>query len=260
MNVHAAPPATAAVPRREILGVDVAAISEAEAKAILHDCLARRRFTRVGFLNAHVANLASADPALRKALAGFLVLSDGAGVDLAAKLLHGKAFPANLNGTDFVPEFLRACELPLSVGLVGARPGHAAAAASALARISPQHRFRVFSDGFFSPGEEPPLLQAIAAARPDVLLVAMGVPRQEMWIGRALGGEHCTLAMGVGALFDFLAGAVPRAPLWMRQARLEWAFRLGIEPRRMWRRYVVGNPLFLARVLARKVAGGKARA
>ena len=83
----------------------------------------------------------------------------------------------------------------------------------------------------------------------------MGVPRQELWIARNLTKQHCILPIAVGALLDFLSGSVPRAPGWMRTLRLEWLFRLIIEPRRLWRRYIVGNPLFLARVLYQKFFG-----
>ena len=82
----------------------------------------------------------------------------------------------------------------------------------------------------------------------------MGVPRQELWIARHIDARHCTLPIAVGALLDFLSGTVPRAPLWMRQLRLEWLFRLWVEPGRLWRRYVVGNPLFLLRVIRQKLS------
>jgi exopolysaccharide biosynthesis WecB/TagA/CpsF family protein len=88
----------------------------------------------------------------------------------------------------------------------------------------------------------------------------MGVPRQELWISRHLTGASCTMPIAVGALLDFLSGSVPRAPLWMRRMRLEWVYRLWIEPGRLWRRYIVGNPLFLARVIARKFAMSRSRA
>ena len=96
--------------------------------------------------------------------------------------------------------------------------------------------------------------------RPDILLVAMGVPRQEFWIAKNITSSHCTLPIAVGALLDFLSGSVPRAPAWMRRLRLEWVFRLIVEPGRLWRRYVLGNPVFLARVVRQKLfverAGG----
>ena len=111
-------------------------------------------------------------------------------------------------------------------------------------------------DGYFKPSEEPAILERIRGLKPDILLVAMGVPRQELWIARHITAEHCTMPIAVGALLDFMSGAVPRAPKLLRQLRLEWVFRLMVEPSRMWRRYVLGNPLFLARVLRQKLGFG----
>ena len=82
----------------------------------------------------------------------------------------------------------------------------------------------------------------------------MGVPRQEFWIAKNITPRHCTLPMAVGALLDFLSGTVPRAPAWMRRLRLEWVVRLIIEPGRLWRRYILGNPAFLARVVRQKLS------
>lgn len=252
MNLHASSPLLRSMPERDILGVSVARIDWDEASTLLRQLIEEKRFTKVSFLNAHNANVAFSEPAFADVLADFLILPDGIGVDLAGRLLYGEPFPANLNGTDFIPGFLETMEIPLTVGLVGAKRRNAEAAAEALAAFAPQHRFVVIHDGFFSKEEEPGVLNRIAALRPDILLVAMGVPRQEYWIDRHLTERHCTMPIAVGALLDFLSGAVPRAPLWMRRLRLEWLFRLTIEPGRLWRRYVVGNPLFLARVLHRK--------
>lgn len=239
---------------RRILGVDVSALSQSEAVDLIAARIAERRFTKVGFLNAHVANLAQGDDRFRQLLAGFLVLPDGVGVDIASKALFGQKFPANLNGTDFVPHLLRALPGKLKIGLLGAERDNVEAAADRLHRIAPQHRYQVFGDGFFTEDMEPALLARLAKDRPDILLVAMGVPRQEYWVDR-LNGSHASIAMAVGALFDFLSGAIPRAPMWMRYARLEWLFRLILEPSRLWRRYIVGNPLFIFRLLRQLVLG-----
>lgn len=238
----------AAPRKRQILGVDVSALSQAEATSAIAECIASQRFTKVGFLNAHVANLAQADAQFRGLLEGFLILPDGVGVDIASKALFGESFPANLNGTDFVPQLLRNLPRKIKVGLIGAERDNVEAAADRLKRIAPQHQYDVFGDGFFTDDMEPNILAKIADNRPDILLVAMGVPRQEFWIDR-LTGKHTTVAMGVGALFDFLSGAVPRAPSWMRTLRLEWLFRLILEPSRLWRRYILGNPLFIMHLL-----------
>ncbi len=253
MNLHTARTTYGLRSWKTILGITVASIGWEEAIALLKRVLAERRFTKVSFLNAHNANTACVDQAFATALEDFLMLPDGIGVDIAAKLLYGSPFPANLNGTDFVPAFLKATNQPLRVGLLGAKLQNADAAARKLASLAPQHAFMVIHDGFFGADEEEKILDLIKSKRLDILLVAMGVPRQELWIARNITPEHCTLPIAVGALLDFLSGAVPRAPLFLRRIRLEWMFRLVLEPGRLWRRYVVGNPVFLARVLRQKV-------
>ena len=97
----------------------------------------------------------------------------------------------------------------------------------------------------------------ILASRADVLLVAMGNPRQEFWLADHLPSTGCRLGIGVGGLFDFLSGDVARAPVWVRAARLEWCYRLMREPRRLWRRYILGNPIFLMRVLGQWWSGAR---
>ncbi|TIQ46418.1 MAG: WecB/TagA/CpsF family glycosyltransferase [Mesorhizobium sp.] len=256
MNMHAARAAFGFDTLKRILGISVLSIRWDEATALLSRLVAERRFTKVSFLNAHNANLAYSDPVFAEALEDFLVLPDGIGVDIAAKLLYGAPFPDNLNGTDFVPAFLQASTRPLTVALLGATRVNAEAASVKLSALAVQHKFVVIHDGYFSPAEERAIVERIARLRPDVLLVAMGVPRQELWIARHIDAGHCTLPIAVGALLDFLSGTVPRAPLWMRRLRLEWLFRLWIEPGRLWRRYVVGNPLFLWRVLKQKLSLG----
>lgn len=239
-------------PFKAILGIRVCAVAWNEAMALLERLVEERRFTRVGFLNAHNANIACENRAFAEALDEFLLLPDGVGVDMAAKLLTGEKFPDNLNGTDFIPGFLRQATRPLTVGLIGARPENAVEARERFEVLAPQHRFVLVSDGYFDAASESLILQTIRELRPDVLLVAMGVPRQELWIMRHITAAHCTLPIAVGALFDFMSGAVPRAPQWMRRLRLEWIFRLVLEPGRLWRRYVFGNPVFLARVVREK--------
>lgn len=255
MNTPSIQPGASHLPSMEILAVPVAAIGWHDALEVLGSRLREKRFTPVGFLNAHNANVACVDHDFTHALSRFLVLPDGVGVDIAAKWLHGRQFPANLNGTDFVPALIAYVPTRLKVGLLGATLENAGGAAEQLTALAPQHEYRVIHDGYFTKEQEPDIIADIADYRPDILLVAMGVPHQELWIARNLTPLHCTMPIAVGALLDFLSGRVPRAPLWMRRLRLEWLFRLWIEPGRLWRRYVVGNPLFLVRVLAQKLVG-----
>jgi len=257
MNQHPRIPSEA-FPTYDILGTPVARFEWDEALSTFRGLIRDKVFTRIDFLNAHNANIASKDPEYAAALKRAVVLPDGVGVDIAARILYGSTFPANLNGTDFIPTFLASIEEPVTVALIGAKHPVAETAAAAFAKVAPQHRYVTIHDGYFSAAEEPAILAEIAALRPDILLVAMGVPRQELWVDRNITPGHCTLPIAVGALFDFISGAVPRAPVWMRRLRLEWLHRLFQEPARLWRRYVVGNPMFLARVVRQKFGGGKA--
>ena len=93
----------------------------------------------------------------------------------------------------------------------------------------------------------------MAELKVDILLVALGVPRQEEWICRHLAELPGCVAIGVGGLLDFVSGRIPRAPLWMRKCNIEWCFRLYNEPIRLFRRYIIGNPLFIMRVYLSKI-------
>ncbi len=243
--------------KRDIGGVGIAVISREAAIAGLFEAIVGGGHVKLAFCNANLVNAASGDAALQRSLSTFLVLADGIGVDIGSWMLHGASFPANLNGTDFFPAFFAGRGRALHVGLIGGRPGVADRAVERLTQIYPKHRFRVVSHGYYATEDEGALLEGLKADRPDLLLVAMGNPLQERFIAGKLGAQHCAVAAGVGALFDFFAGEVPRAPDAIRKARLEWIYRLWREPRRLWRRYVLGNPAFLMRMLRQYLAGGR---
>ena len=98
------------------------------------------------------------------------------------------------------------------------------------------------------------MVASINASGADILLVAFGVPRQEKWLERWGEQLAAPVRIGVGGLFDFYSGRIRRAPLWMREIGMEWSFRLLMEPRRLFRRYIIGNPLFLWRVVRRQLS------
>ncbi|KXF79495.1 UDP-N-acetyl-D-mannosaminuronic acid transferase [Paramesorhizobium deserti] len=241
-------------PAYDVLGIPVAALGWQEALDLVAGRIKRGEFLRVAWLNAHCANIAWQTPRYRAALNDFLVLPDGLGVDLAASLWHGKKFPANLNGTDFTPALIRHIKTPLRIGLLGARPEVTEKAVTFFAGLAPQHEVRMISDGYFVPEQEEGILKKLADFHPDILLVAMGVPRQELFIADKLTKHHCTAAFAVGALFDLQTGTVPRAPLWIRKLRVEWLYRLWQEPGRLWRRYIIGNFLFVTRLVWARIS------
>lgn len=241
---------------RDIIGIRVAAFGWCQALAELQRALDGNGPQRIfNFLNANNANLAMRDPGYRQALARCEVLPDGVGVDIASRALHGTAFPANLNGTDFIPALLAHSVRPLKIALIGARPEILESAVAKFRLSTPWHEFHSVSDGFFDKSDNSKILDRLTAIDPDLTLVAMGSPWQEIWIDSNIRQGHGRVVFGVGALFDFVSGAVPRAPQVVRDLRLEWVWRLVQEPSRLWYRYIVGNPLFLYHVFRYKLLG-----
>ena len=232
----------------EILGIPVAAGTTIEALAEIERLYEASAPALIAYVNAHTLNLAYKDDAYRRVLEGAgLVLNDGTGVAIAARL-NGQRFPANLNGSDFNPAIVElAAQHGWPVFFLGARPGVADRAVELLKARLPILQVAGSRDGFFTDEDE--VVAQIKASGAELLMVAMGNPAQEMFLARRLSETGAKLGVGVGAFFDFTAGVVPRAPAWMNKAGIEWLWRLAQEPRRMWRRYVVGNPVFLGRVL-----------
>jgi N-acetylglucosaminyldiphosphoundecaprenol N-acetyl-beta-D-mannosaminyltransferase len=211
----------------------------------------RGEHRRVTYVNAHVLNQSATNPELRHALlAADLVYCDGYGVRLAAKAI-GLPVPHRMTGADWVWGLAAlAEEKGVSLYLLGSDPGAAAEAAAGLRRWYPRLEVRGTHHGYFgidSPHNER-VLEHIAEHRPDILLVGMGTPQQELWVDRYCDRVEADVIWTVGALFDYISGRMPRAPHWMADHGLEWIFRLAMEPRRMWRRYLLGNPAFLWRV------------
>ncbi|MDQ3958623.1 MAG: WecB/TagA/CpsF family glycosyltransferase [Actinomycetota bacterium] len=239
----------------EVLGVPVARMTAAGARKEIVRLYERDAPALVAYVNAHTLNLASSDSGYREVLrSADMVLNDGAGLALAGRL-YGRPFPENLNGSDFNPLILEeAAAHGWPVFFLGARPGVAGRAAERLSERIQGLEICGTRDGYFPPEESSAVAAEIAAAGAGVLMVAMGNPLQETWLNRYLEATGARLGAGVGAFFDFAAGAVPRAPAWMNRVGIEWAYRLAQEPRRMWRRYVLGNPLFLARVVRERLS------
>ncbi len=242
---------------RRILGSRVQ-VSDVEATtARIDDCVVRRKPLRVAFVNANLANEAANDTAVAEALQGFHLLNDGIGLDLASLMLFGRFFPANLNGTDFTPAYLDRTRLRLRLFLLGSDARVVAKAAELYAERWPRHEIVGFHSGYFDDAEPADLAERVRSARADVVLAAMGNPRQELWLARHVP-EVCPVGIAVGALFNFQTGEIRRAPEWFRKMRIEWVYRLLSEPRRLWRRYTVGNAMFLSRVALQVVRGERA--
>jgi len=208
---------------------------------------------RVMYVNAHVLNQSHAIPELRDALeSSDLVYCDGYGVRLAAKAMDTE-IPHRMTGADWVWGLASLCESAgQSIYLLGSEPGVAAEATRRLQRWYPALNIVGTHHGYFETGtpHDDRVIEDINAKRPDIVLVGMGSPKQELWVQHNAHKLDTDVVWTVGALFDYVSGRVPRAPGWLADNGLEWIFRLAIEPQRMWRRYLLGNPQFVGRVMA----------
>lgn len=209
-------------------------------------------------VNAHCLNLCHDDPALRRFFNGAdVVFCDGAGVMLAARILGGR-IPERITYADWAWRLAAFAEAEgLSLFLLGARPGVAKRAARRLLVRHPALDVSGVRHGYFdhavgSPENEE-VLQEIQAARPDILLVGLGMPLQERWLMENLNRIEAGVSLTGGAVFDYVSGDLRRGPRFLTQNGFEWLARLLVEPRRLWRRYLLGNPLFLLRVLGQRL-------
>lgn len=235
---------------RKILGVTIRDMSRDQAIAAIDDAFGRGEVASVCFANAQALNMACENGHFREALQKFLVLNDGLGTDIASRIKFGKSFTENLNGTDFVPEYLSRTGHALRIYLVGTSDAVVSRAAQALRRAYPRHTIVGHRNGFFlGPQDIEQTCCDIRAARADCVLVGMGNPLQELWIEEHGDKTGARLFFAVGALLDFQAGSVRRAPAWVRKLRCEWTFRLLQEPMRLAHRYLIGNFVFIGRIL-----------
>jgi N-acetylglucosaminyldiphosphoundecaprenol N-acetyl-beta-D-mannosaminyltransferase len=237
-----------------VFGVRIADLPEYEAVWHLERLISEHRSQAkaVYFVNAHTLNLAARDPAYRQLLnRGHCVFGDGTGVRWAARV-RGVTMKANLNGTDLVPRLFRhAAGQGYRYFLLGATADTIErAAASALERF-PGWTLAGHHHGYIDMHQSPHVIKLINDARPHVLLVGMGNPLQEQWIDRHLDQLRVPLCLGTGGLFDHWAGNLRRAPRWVRRLGYEWVQLLMQQPHK-WRRYLLGNPAFLWRMVSHR--------
>jgi N-acetylglucosaminyldiphosphoundecaprenol N-acetyl-beta-D-mannosaminyltransferase len=242
--------------RVPILGVAVDDVTETEAIAQIAAFVAAGGPHHVVTVNPEFVMEARHNPAFRRVLAAAdLATPDGFGLLLVARW-RGTPFRGRVTGVELVQHVAAAAaERGWSLFLLGAAPGVAEQAAAALVRAHGSLRIAGCFAGSPQPSDEPTIRERIAAAKPDVLLVAYGHPAQDLWIARNQPLLRVPVAIGVGGVFDYLAGVVPRAPAWLRRLGLEWLYRLVRQPWR-WRRIFNAVPLFLWHALREQLRGG----
>ncbi|HEX5648107.1 MAG TPA: WecB/TagA/CpsF family glycosyltransferase [Steroidobacteraceae bacterium] len=235
---------------REFIGLRFWDVALPHAARFVVERAAQGIRTQVYFVNAHCVNEAATHPGYAEVLADSpFVFADGVGMALAARFA-GTRLQHNVNGTDLFPLILQAAAAAsVPVALLGARPGVAEACAERIQRMYPGLRVVWTEHGYLEPEQEEARLEDLNASGARILFVAKGVPAQECWIAAHAERLAAPVVLGVGALLDFYSGNVKRAPRLVRELRSEWLYRLMLEPRRLSRRYLLGNPAFIARTL-----------
>jgi N-acetylglucosaminyldiphosphoundecaprenol N-acetyl-beta-D-mannosaminyltransferase len=240
--------------RATILGVDVDAVTVSQAVEKTLSVLDKKQSAYICTPNPEILWLARKNEALQQALAGsFLTLADGVGVVWAAGYL-GDPVPERVAGYDFLLALL--AKLEGRVFLLGGQPGVAEQAAQTIEHTYPGVTVVGWKDGFFS--QNAPVVEKINQCCPDVLLVCLGAPKQELWMAENQWALHVGVMVGLGGCLDVLAGRVRRAPDWWIDHKVEWLYRLLRQPKRLKRQ--IRLPLFVAAVLKQRMQDGKRKA
>ncbi len=234
-----------------LLNVTFSNLSYSETITKLKSFANSKKKNFVSFVNAHCLNVAFENNHYSSILQrSDLVLPDGIGVQMGCRI-KGYHLKDNVNGTDLFPKLLELLiKEDLSLFLLGGTVEVNNNLVKYLKENYPKLKISGNHHGHFQHSvRNDDVIQKINENKSDVLLVAFGVPAQEIWINENFQFINSNVIMGVGGLFDFYSGKNQRAPVWVRELGLEWIYRIYQEPRRMWHRYIVGNPMFIYRVI-----------
>ena len=238
-------PPPGAPPRAVVLGCRIDRLDMAQTIARCEDLIARREFAQHVAINASKLVAMQNDEELRRIInACELVSADGQSVVWASRLL-GDPLPERVAGIDLMQELFALAERRgFRVFILGAKAEVLAQARAKIMERHPRLQLVGTRDGYFTQEEGGAVAEAVRAARPDILFVAISSPRKEYWLGRYGRTIDVPFVMGVGGAIDVVAGVTQRAPRPLQRLGLEWAYRLAQEPRRLWRRYALTNIQF----------------
>jgi N-acetylglucosaminyldiphosphoundecaprenol N-acetyl-beta-D-mannosaminyltransferase len=210
----------------------------------------------VFFVNAHCFNIAQTNHEYRRSInESDLSLNDGIGISIACRVAGLKP-RENLNGTDLIPRIIKEAAMKgVGIYLLGGEEGIAENAASKFKDYIPDLKISGTASGYFSERQEQGVIENINNSGAGLLVLGMGVPRQELWATRNKDLlKKVRIIIAGGAILDFTAGKVKRAPLWLRKIRFEWLYRLYLEPKRLWKRYIIGNMKFFYYIFKHKIS------
>ena len=229
-----------------VLGCPITNMSLSGFVSMAEQFIASKAPHYIAMMNvAKIVKMRSDKELAESILAADLIGADGTPLVWVSRLF-GTPLPGRVNGTDLMYRLLeKASENRYRIFFFGATDNVLQRVLEVVRRDYSGVVIAGSQHGYFAPAEEPAIVQKIRTAQPDILLIAFGTPKKELWVKRYLAAMEVPVIHGVGGSFDVLAGVVRRAPLWMQRSGLEWLFRLLQEPGRMWRRYLVTNALFV---------------
>jgi N-acetylglucosaminyldiphosphoundecaprenol N-acetyl-beta-D-mannosaminyltransferase len=241
-----------------LLGVRVDGVDRESIEKTILEPRKNGRARVLAYVNINAVNIARTDVRFREIInSAALTYCDGEGVRLGGKIL-GRHLPPRTVLTYWIWHLLPLLqEHHLSVYFLGGKDDVVRRAVDVVRAKFPSLNIAGWHHGYFSKeGEESmAVVREINAASPDILFVGFGMPLQEMWIDSHLSALSVNVILPSGSMIDYVAGAKRVAPAWMANNGLEWLHRLVREPRRLWRRYLIGNPLFFFRILAQRIRG-----
>lgn len=236
---------------RNIFDIPIVAATVTQIPQIVTSLIRNQGKKTFFYVNAHCLNIADRDREYKSILQkATLVYSGGFGPVLASRLL-GEPLPQRTPTPDFIEKVLHTAEKKgWSIYLLGTKTESLKRAVDKLKEKFPKLIISGYHHGYFSKNDEKKVLTDINSKQPTILIVGMGTPKQEKFISENMFGINAQTFWAVGALFDVISGELPRAPLWIQKLNLEWFFRLFQEPRRLWKRYLMGNISFLTIVFS----------
>ena len=232
-------------PVRHLLGVPISATTLPEVLDLVHDTIVNRGHLQIGVVNAaKVVNMGRDRVLQNDVLSSDIILADGISIVWASRLLR-RPLPERVAGIDLMHGMLeRGARHGYRVFCLGATEEVLRKTTERIAADYPGVNVAGYHDGYFKTHEEEAVAAKIAAAKPDILLVAMTSPKKENFLARWSEQLQIPVCHGVGGSFDVMAGKVRRAPEVWQKLGLEWLYRVKQEPGRLWKRYLVTNTLF----------------
>jgi N-acetylglucosaminyldiphosphoundecaprenol N-acetyl-beta-D-mannosaminyltransferase len=233
-----------------VLGCPITRLDLSGFVARIEEFITSRKPHYVAVVNvAKLVKMRSDKELEQSVLAADLIGADGVPVVWVSRLF-GTPLPGRVNGTDLMYRLLeRANKKAYRIFFFGAREEVLQRVLDVVRQEYPGVQIAGSQHGYFTSADELAIVNKIRIAEPDILLIAFGTPKKELWVKSYLTAMGVPVIHGVGGSFDVLAGVIPRAPLWMQKSGLEWLFRMFQEPHRMWRRYLVTNTLFVMLVM-----------